>query len=164
MCYYRMLIGAVGKDVVFDDGIKILNPSRVFLGDHVGFNVNCYVSAGPHASTNIGNYVRVGPMVTIEAVNHRFDRIGIPIYHQGYTEAQIDIDDDVWIGAGSVILPGVHIGAGAIIGAGAVVTHDIPAYSVAVGVPAEVKWSRLSTTPPAVVDRAPEKNTRGSEA
>ncbi|HOA81763.1 MAG TPA: DapH/DapD/GlmU-related protein, partial [Defluviitaleaceae bacterium] len=50
---------------------------------------------------------------------------------------EIVIEDDAWIGAGAIILPGVRIGRGAVIGAGAVVTRDIPEYSIAVGVPAK---------------------------
>ena len=63
---------------------------------------------------------------------------GVPIKEQGYREADIIIEDDVWIGANSVITSGVHVGKGAIIGAGSVVTKNIPSYAIAAGTPAKV--------------------------
>jgi galactoside O-acetyltransferase len=52
--------------------------------------------------------------------------------------APVEVDDDVWLGAGAVVLPGVHIGRGAVVGAGAVVTRDVPPFSIVAGVPARV--------------------------
>ena len=72
--------------------------------------------------------------------NHCSSSTDISMQLQGYTEEkEVVIGDDVWIGARVTILSGVHIGNGCIIGAGAVVTKDIPDYAVAVGVPATVK-------------------------
>ncbi|MCE9640174.1 MAG: hypothetical protein K8S22_08520 [Betaproteobacteria bacterium] len=66
----------------------------------------------------------------------------MPINNQGHAAGVIDVADDVWIGANTVILPDVSIGKGAIIGAGSVVTKDVPAYSIAAGVPAKVIGTR----------------------
>jgi acetyltransferase-like isoleucine patch superfamily enzyme len=85
----------------------------------------------------IGNGVYTGPLVQILAVNHVSDRVDRPIREQGITARGIVIEDDVWIGASAVILDGVRIGQGSVIGAGAVVTQDIPPYSLAVGSPAK---------------------------
>ena len=90
----------------------------------------------------IGNYVQTGPNVAFYVANHNIINVGIPIKEQGYREADIIIEDDVWIGANSVITSGVHIGKGAVIGAGSVVTQDIPAFVIAVGTPAHVIKSR----------------------
>ena len=73
------------------------------------------------------------------ARNHAFDRTDIPMNQQGFTpEKPIVIEDDVWIGARVIILPGVHIGTGAVVGAGAVVTKDVPDYAVVGGNPARI--------------------------
>ncbi len=76
------------------------------------------------------------------------DRVDIPIMEQGvYTRGRLTIGDDVWLGAGAVVLDGVKVGKGCIIGAGAVVTKDLPDYSIAAGVPAKVIKSRIENTP-----------------
>ncbi|MCA9936785.1 MAG: hypothetical protein KC415_22775 [Anaerolineales bacterium] len=69
---------------------------------------------------------------------HGFADVQRPISEQGYTNAPIVIEDDVWIGFQAVILPGVTVGKGSIIGAGAVVTKDVPPYSIMGGVPARL--------------------------
>ena len=71
--------------------------------------------------------------------SHRHDRTDIPMMDQGFEEERpVFVGNDVWLGDRVIILPGVHIGDGCIIGAGSVVTRDIPPYSVAAGVPAKV--------------------------
>jgi galactoside O-acetyltransferase len=76
-------------------------------------------------------------MVQIVAVNHVYRDLDRPIREQGITARGIVIEDDVWLGAGAVVLDGVTIGRGSVIGAGAVVASDIPPYSLAVGAPAK---------------------------
>lgn len=92
----------------------------------------------------IGSHVMMGPEVYIYTQNHNFSRIDIPMDQQGWTEEKpVTIDDDVWIGARVTILPGVIIGKGSIIGASAVVTKDVPPYSVVAGNPAVVVKKRI---------------------
>jgi len=86
----------------------------------------------------IGDRVFTSPMVQILAVNHVFDDPDCSFVDQGITAEGITIEDDVWIGAGAIITDGVCIGQGAVIGAGAVVTQDVPAHTVAAGVPARI--------------------------
>ncbi len=97
------------------------------------------VGGGP---ITIGNGVRIAPHVVIFAGGHNFADTEIPIFKQGVTKAPIIIEDDVWIGSQVMICEGVRIGHGSVIGAGSVVTKDIPPWSVAVGVPARVKRTR----------------------
>ena len=87
---------------------------------------------------SIGNDVRIAPNVMIISANHIFENPEMPIRTQGMNVSPITIEDDVWIAGGVHITAGVTIGKGSVIGAGSVVTHDIPPYSVAVGVPAKV--------------------------
>ncbi len=101
----------------------------------------------PPGAITIGHFVRIAPHVMIIAAQHRFDDPTRPIHGQGMKHAPITIEDDVWIGGGAHIMAGVRIGRGSVIGAGAVVTKDIPPFSVAVGVPARVIRSRLATPP-----------------
>ncbi|MFO7634182.1 MAG: acyltransferase [Caldilinea sp.] len=84
----------------------------------------------------IGDRVYTAPMVQMLAVNHVFDDPTRPMVEQGITADGIVIEDDVWIGAGVIITDGVRICKGAVVAAGAVVTQDVPAYTVVGGVPA----------------------------
>lgn len=91
-----------------------------------------------HGGLEIGNNVRIATQTVVVPMNHKYDNPDIPITMQGITAKGIRIEDDVWIGAGVIILDDVVIGKGSVIGAGSVVTHNIPQYSIAVGVPAKV--------------------------
>lgn len=87
----------------------------------------------------IGASVLMGPNVTIITQNHKHDRVDIPIRLQGYELIKpVTINDDVWIGRNVLIMPGVTIGSGTIIAAGAVVTKDVPEYTIVGGVPARI--------------------------
>ena len=80
----------------------------------------------------------MGPDVMIFTQNHKNDRLDIPMMLQTDPKRPVVIGDDVWIAARAIILPGVTIGKGSIIGAGAVVTKDVPEYAVVGGNPARV--------------------------
>lgn len=86
----------------------------------------------------IGDRVYTAPMVQVLAVNHVFDDPDRPMAEQGITADGIVIEDDVWIGAGAIITDGVRVCKGAVVAAGAVVTQDVPAYTVVGGVPARM--------------------------
>jgi len=86
----------------------------------------------------IGDNVNTAQQITISGLNHNFENISIPINRQGANTKQVTLEEDIWIGANCVILQGVTIGKHCIVGAGSIVTHSIPPYSVAVGNPAKV--------------------------
>ncbi|OUL34069.1 transferase [Nostoc sp. T09] len=125
----NVLIGAlnntcihIGQDTFIGPSVCIAGPGNIKIGKH------CLIAA------HIGIY----------ANNHNFADPIEPIKYQGITSKGIVIEDDCWLGHGVKVLDGVTIGRGSVIGAGAVVTKDIPAFSVAVGVPARVIKSRGS--------------------
>lgn len=85
----------------------------------------------------IGDRVYTSPFTQIIAVNHVFSDPTRPFVEQGITAEGIVIEDDVWLGAGAIITDGVRVGKGAVVAAGAVVTRDVPPYTVVGGVPAK---------------------------
>lgn len=122
----------IEKGVHFGDGLTIGN------GSGIGANSNI------PSDVVIGENVMMGQDVLMFTSNHRTDSIEIPMGAQGMTESKtIVIGNDVWIGARVTILPGVHIGNGCVIGAGAVVTKDVPDYQIWGGNPARFLKSRL---------------------
>ena len=84
----------------------------------------------------IGDRVYTSPFTQILAVNHVFDDPERPFIEQGITAEGIIVEDDVWFGAGAILTDGVRVGKGAVVGAGAVVTRDVPPHTVVAGVPA----------------------------
>ncbi|HMR98076.1 MAG TPA: acyltransferase [Anaerolineales bacterium] len=86
----------------------------------------------------IGDRVYTSPFTQIISVNHIFDDPNRPFVEQGITAEGIVIEDDVWLGAGSIVTDGVRVGKGAVVAAGAVVTQDVPPHTVVGGVPAKV--------------------------
>jgi galactoside O-acetyltransferase len=106
------------------------------LGRGAGINTGCWINARGRVS--IGDDTILGPYCVIHSANHRMDQLDIPIQHQGFEHKPVTLGNNVWLAARVTVLPGVSIGDNAVIGAGAVVTKDIPANAVAVGNPARV--------------------------
>lgn len=109
----------------------------VDIGDHVHIGPSCLLVSAE--SLVIGRYTLIGFNCSIGGLQHGFDDTDTPIVKQELvTRGGVTIGDDVWLGANVNVMDGVRIGKGAIVGAGSVVTHDIPAYAIAVGSPARV--------------------------
>ena len=155
-------LGACGDDCVIEAGVLVFHPSNVELGRNVyvghqtilkGYHKNklrigdeswigqqCFFhSAG---GIDIGAHVGIGSGVRIITSKHAEAGRVIPILDSPVEFGPVIIEDDVDIGVGAIVLPGVRIGRGAQIGAGAVVADDVPAYAVAAGVPAKVLRKR----------------------
>lgn len=133
----KLILRECGKNVNIEKGAQF--SSDVSLGNNSGIGINAFVAA----DVIIGNDVMMGPQCLIYTSNHRMVDLTVPMWKQGFTEPkQVVIEDDVWIGARVIILPGVHIGKGSVIGAGSIVTNDVPPYSVVGGNPAKVLKSR----------------------
>lgn len=112
----------------------------ITIGDNVSFNPRCHIGAINRIT--IGNNVLFGTGVLVTDHAHgkgeKVDMVLPPAYRRLFSKGEVVIGDNVWLGEYAIVLPGVTIGEGAIIGAGAVVTRDVPPYSIAVGNPAKV--------------------------
>ena len=107
----------------------------LFIGNNSGIGINFEV----YGPVTIRNDVMMGPEVIIYTNGHCHDRIDIPMRDQGFNEAlPVVIGDDVWIGRRAMIMPGVKIGNGVVVAAGAVVTKDVPDFAIVGGVPAKI--------------------------
>jgi carbonic anhydrase/acetyltransferase-like protein (isoleucine patch superfamily) len=106
-----------------------------------GTYVNRYTIFDAHEHLEIGPNCMIGPHCYITDADHGKTR-GVPVQSQPMAPRPVVIEDEVWLGAGVIILPGIRIGKGAVIGAGSVVTKDVPANAIAVGMPAQVRRFR----------------------
>lgn len=136
----RGILDYVGSNVNIEKGADFGTGRGILIGNNSNLGINCKVR-GP---LEIGEDVMMGPNCIIITSSHAHSDVSIHMIYQGDTAPQkVTIEDDCWIGFNVIILPGVTIGKGSIIGAGAVVTKSIPPYSIAVGVPARVVKSRI---------------------
>jgi acetyltransferase-like isoleucine patch superfamily enzyme len=118
----------------------------VFIGKDVYIGPNAILLADEGAEIHIGSKVMLGPSVTLIANDHRFDIPDKLIRESGYSHRRgIWIGDDVWIGAGAIVLKGVRIYNGSVVGAGSVVTHNISSGEVWAGNPARKIGDRFAT-------------------
>lgn len=156
---YRIILGKIGKNSYIKKGVKIAgNPSEIFIGNNFIVWHDCMLGVGNGKIIignngligvgsiltvgtkyiKIGNGVAIAPHCKIFALSHHYG-IG-PNVVDSRINAGVNIQDDVLIGAGTIILPGIRIGKGAIVGAGSVVTKDVQANSIVAGNPAgEIK-------------------------
>ena len=114
--------------------------AKLVLGHDVYIGRNTNIAA--YAPVTIGAWTMIAPYCHINSCNHGMARRDIPMCQQGLTSSPIVIGEDVWIGTHVVVLAGVTIHGGAIIGAGSVVTRDVPAHEIWVGAPAKFLKSR----------------------
>ncbi|HMP74909.1 MAG TPA: acyltransferase [Kiritimatiellia bacterium] len=112
----------------------------IVLGDQVNIGFNCEIFSG--ARVELGARVMLAAYTYIIGGGHAYDRIDVSPLEQARTAVGVSVGEGAWLGAGVKVLDGTSVGAHSIIGAGAVVTKDIPAQSIAAGLPAEVLRSR----------------------
>jgi len=159
----KMRLRKYGKGLRFRLSTVIKGHENIVLGDNFNSagnlylyaNNNGYLEVGKNCSVNtnvqfgaasgkliIGDHVLIAPNVVIRAANHGM-RKDEPVMHQLHTYGEIMIEDDVWIGANSVITAGVTLGKGTVVGAGSVVTRSTDPYSIVGGVPARKIGERV---------------------
>jgi acetyltransferase-like isoleucine patch superfamily enzyme len=157
----------LGGEVELADDVYVASSAAVFcdelrIGERSYLAAHSYVtgeiSIGADSTVNpyavvrgkvsIGDGVRIGAHTSLLAFNHGSDRTDQPIFRQPHIALGIIVGDDVWIGSNAIVLDGVTIGPHSIIGAGAVVTKDVPAWSVAAGNPARVLRDRRAAKSP----------------
>ena len=148
----------LGQNVVFENGVMVFHPENIMIGDNVyvghqtilkGYYIGEFIIGEGtwigqqcffHSAGNIyiGKNVGIGPGVKVITSYHSEGGIEIPVLHSKLIFEKVVIEDNSDLGMGSIILPGVKIGKGAIVGAGAVVTMDVPDYAVVIGSPARI--------------------------
>jgi maltose O-acetyltransferase len=131
----RRLFYAVEQPAIIERNAWCGDGARVALGARSMLGENCRVN-----HVEIGRDVLMAPDVVILHRQHGYERLDIPMRDQPMLESEkpVIIEDDVWIGTRVIVMPGLKLGRGSIISAGAVVTKDVPPYSVVGGVPAKV--------------------------
>lgn len=138
------LVDRAGADINVEAGAYFGSGKGLVIGDRSGIGIEADI----HGPVTIGNDVMMGPRCTILTRNHRIEDVSIPMSRQGFAEYQpVVIEDDVWIGANVTIMPGVRVGAGSVLAAGAVVVRDVEPFSIMGGVPARLLRSRLPGEP-----------------
>ena len=140
MLLYNVLLKKIRKYVVIRDGVKVLYSKRISIGDYSGLNDWCLLDGT--GGIEIDKYVRLAPKVEIMTSNHIHANPNVPIKLQGLEMKRVVIEDDVWVGIGALIVPGVHVGNGVVIAGHAVVTKNVPPYSIVAGIPAKVIGQR----------------------
>lgn len=131
----KRLFRYCGERVNVEKGANFYTGWEIEIGDDSSLGIDCMI---PY-DLKVGKDVMMGPYVVIVGDSHKFSSTHIPMRLQGIKEYQpVRIEDDVWIGARAIILPGLKIGHGAIIGAATVVTKDVPPYAICVGNPGRV--------------------------
>jgi maltose O-acetyltransferase len=130
----KHIFAKCGEHVNIERGVEFIEGAQIEIGDRSRIGLNSRIQL-----VTIGKDVLIGPEVIIFSRNHIYSDPTRPINTQGLEkDRRVIIEDDVWVGARSIILPGRRIGIGAVIGAGSVVTKNVPEYAVVGGNPAKI--------------------------
>lgn len=132
----------IGSGTGMAPNVSLVCGKLITIGQNCNIGERCYLWAGPNnGRIIIGDCTSLAPEVFITTSNYQF-KAGIPFRQQPKSEKDVIIGNDVWLGARVIVTAGVTIGDGCIVGAASVVTRDVPANAIAVGVPAHVIATR----------------------
>jgi acetyltransferase-like isoleucine patch superfamily enzyme len=134
--FWQSLLGHTGDHVLFYEQLKIMGPAGIRIGDHA--RITGQVILDGRGELTIGPYTQVGFQSLVLSYTHNYEDLDRPIIDQGMAGRPVHIGADVWIGARVIVLPGTNIGDGAIVGAGSVVTREVPAQAIVAGNPARL--------------------------
>jgi acetyltransferase-like isoleucine patch superfamily enzyme len=134
--YWRTQMKSLGKGSQISHLVKIRGASHTSIGNNTLVTNRCILDS--RGGLTIGDDVLVGYESIIITSSHRFEDPNTPIRLQGAKTAPVVIGNDVWLGTRVLVMPGVTIGNGAVVAAGAVVTKDVPPYAIVGGVPARI--------------------------
>jgi acetyltransferase-like isoleucine patch superfamily enzyme len=151
--YGRLVIGKFAH--IGDHTALRAHEGTLRIGDKAVLGARVTVNSYLHVE--IGATSLIGDDAYICDFDHRYGRLDQPIKDQGIVKAPVRIGRDVWLGTKATVLRGVDIGEGSVIGAGSVITRDLPPYSVAAGAPARVLKSRLPAVSAAPIHTAAER-------
>jgi maltose O-acetyltransferase len=128
------LLGGIGENVTIWTPFNCTYGENIYIGNHVFFNLNCMII--DNNKVEIGDHVMIGPGIQIYTAAHPLDAES---RNKGWEVTKpVTIKESVWIGGSAILLPGVSIGERSVIGAGAVVTRDVPPNVVVAGNPARI--------------------------
>jgi acetyltransferase-like isoleucine patch superfamily enzyme len=139
--FQKKKIKRIGMNSEIRPYATILGTENIIIGDRVIIPPYTLLSTMPNdrlSTITIESDVLLGPNVSIYSSTHKFENPLVPIKDQGYTINAVTLKTGCWIGINSVILPGITIGRNAVVGAGSIVTKDVPDFAVAAGVPAKI--------------------------
>ncbi len=136
----RSLGARIGKRPVFYPGVWIVPGRHLVVGDDVDFAPGVVVTTG--GGVQIGDRVLIGYRAQILSTNHVIPPLPGKVFSSGHAGRPVKIGSDVWVGANCILLPGVTVGAGAVIAAGSVVTKDVAPNAIVAGNPARVIRTR----------------------
>lgn len=127
----------IGKNVRICSSVRIIGDGKLSIGDNSWIGPQTLISCSSPAEVKLGSNTDIAPKVYIGTGSHEIDMIGLHSAGKG-VNSSIIIEDGVWICAGVFLLPGVRVGNKSIIGAGSVVTNNIPKFSLGVGNPCRI--------------------------
>jgi acetyltransferase-like isoleucine patch superfamily enzyme len=140
--YLKIVLKRCGTQVSITRPFVIFGPKQVEIGNNV--SISAFFQLHGMGNVRIGNRVMIASHVAITSLTHDHSA---PLMYATGIKRPVVIEDEVWIGTHAVILPGVTIGQGAVVGAGSVVTRDVPANAVVAGVPARIiQQNRLANS------------------
>jgi acetyltransferase-like isoleucine patch superfamily enzyme len=146
---YGVYLHACPQGIVIGDDTFVMHNSELHVYNFRGLpqsgiwvGRNCFLGEFTlirgQGGVHIGDHVLLAPRVQLLAVDHLYDDVTRPVIQQGIRGLGITVEDGAWIGGGAIVLDGVRVGRNSVVGAGSVVTRDVPPYTVVAGVPARV--------------------------